>query len=58
MGLKTIPKYQQILKDLTERIRNGEFAAGARLPGERVLADELGVSVITVSRVMRELQRS
>ncbi len=58
MGLKTIPKYQQILKDFTEKIRNGEFAAGTRLPGERVLADELGVSVITVSRVMRELQRS
>lgn len=58
MAQNMIPKYQAILENLTERIRRGDFAVGARLPGERVLAKELGVSVITVNRVMAELRRA
>jgi DNA-binding FadR family transcriptional regulator len=47
MPLKTVaPRrlYRQISDQLRELIGNGEYAPGARLPAERELARELGVS--------------
>lgn len=36
--------YQQVADQIRDRIRNGQFAPGSRLPGERDLAQQIGVS--------------
>ena len=41
-------KYFEIYKQLKEEIVSGEYRAGEKLPSKRLLADETGVSVITV----------
>ena len=41
-------KYEQVAERLEARIRSGEFASGGFLPGERVLACQLGVGRVTV----------
>ncbi len=49
------PKYRQLAAEVERLTASGALAAGERIPGERVLADRLGVSVITVNRAMAEL---
>ncbi len=49
------PLYLQISEQLQEQIRNGELAAGDRLPPERRLAAMLGVNRTTVVNAYREL---
>lgn len=44
-----IPKYQAIANALKNAINQGELAPGTRLPTHRLLAEQLGVSVQTVS---------
>lgn len=50
-----VPKYQQLAARLETLIRDGELAASTRIPSERLLARQLGVSVITVNSAMNEL---
>ncbi len=50
-----LPLYQQIVAILTSRISGGEWAVGARLPGEHELSEEFGVSRITAKRALDEL---
>ena len=40
--------YQTVAKNIVQRIRSGVYPVGSRLPGERHLAKELGVSRITI----------
>lgn len=49
------PLYQQLYQALTEQIRTGAIPAGARLPGKRTLAAELGISVNTVDTAYQML---
>jgi GntR family transcriptional regulator len=49
------PKYVVIRDDLIRRIRNGEFAPGDALPGQRHLSDEYGVSLMTLRQALDEL---
>ncbi|MFJ8579596.1 GntR family transcriptional regulator [Micromonospora sp. NPDC093277] len=49
------PKYLVIRDDLIRRIRNGEFAPGDALPGQRHLSDEYGVSLMTLRQALDEL---
>jgi GntR family histidine utilization transcriptional repressor len=49
------PKYQQIKDLVRERIRSGQWGAGAKLPSENDWVDQLGVSRMTVNRALREL---
>ena len=44
--------YAGIAADVTDRIRQGEFPRGAKLPSYRQLADSYGVSVETVKRAL------
>lgn len=52
------PQYAQIASLLRARIQDGTYAAGALLPSEDRLADELGVSRVTVNRALGLLRSS
>jgi len=50
-------KYQHIVIAVGDRIRDGEYPVGVRLPGVVALAREFGVSHITSNRALSELER-
>lgn len=50
-------KYKLLASVLADRIQKGEIKAGTKLPPHRILADALGVTIGTVSRVYGELER-
>lgn len=54
----TSPKviYRQIADWLTERIESGELVGGARLPAERDMATDYGVSYDTIRRATAVLR--
>ncbi len=47
-----MPLYYQVYTSITDRIASTEFKANERLPSERLLIDQYGVSRITISRAM------
>lgn len=51
------PLYQQIIDGLQSRIRNGKLPTGTQLPTVRAMADELGVTRLTVHNAYRQLKR-
>lgn len=51
------PAYLSLAEQIAEAIRDGKLAGGAQLPPHRKLADDLGLSVQTVSRAYEELTR-
>jgi len=44
------PVYEQIARQIRERVTSGELPPGTSLPGVRVLASDLGVNLNTVAR--------
>jgi GntR family transcriptional regulator len=48
--------YRQVADHIAARIDAGELRPGARLPGERALAEEYGVALGTVRRAVEELR--
>ncbi|MCQ8772336.1 winged helix-turn-helix domain-containing protein [Streptomyces telluris] len=48
--------YMQLADHVAARIEAGALRPGARLPGERDLAEEYGVAIGTVRRATRELR--
>lgn len=52
----TVPLYLQIKEQLQERIERGVLLPGTRLPATRTLADQLGVSRVTVVNAYGELE--
>ena len=52
-----IPRYYQIAELLKEQIAAGDLPSGARLPSERELCEQLGVSRMTVRQALNYLQR-
>ena len=50
-----IPLWSQVFDILKGRIDSGEYPAGTRMPAELDLADEFGVSRITVRQAMNKL---
>jgi GntR family transcriptional regulator len=50
-----VPAHAQIEDQLTDRIASGELEVGRRLPSERDLAEELGVSRMTVRQALASL---
>lgn len=50
-----IPLYFQISTAIQSKIKSGEFTKGSKLPGEKQLAKEYGVSSITARAAMRVL---
>ncbi|GED21967.1 PLP-dependent aminotransferase family protein [Halomonas halmophila] len=50
------PRYRRIAEAMAEAITCGELAPGERLPPQRRLADQLGVTIGTVTRAYAEAQ--
>lgn len=49
------PRYKSYVDDLASKIRSGELAPGTRLPTHRAFAKQSSISLVTASRVYREL---
>lgn len=49
-------EFSRVFEGLRDRIADGTYPLGSRLPPQRELAEEFGVSRDTVQRVMKELQ--
>jgi GntR family transcriptional regulator len=52
-----LPRYHRIAESLRERIRNGEWTAGATLPNQRRLARDFGVTLMTLRQALELLER-
>jgi GntR family transcriptional regulator len=52
-----LPRYHRIAEALRERIREGEWPAGAPLPNQRRLAREFGVTLMTLRQALELLER-
>lgn len=50
-----LPRYLQVKQLLEKRVRMGAYRPGVRLPGERDLAQEFGVSQMTVNKGIMEM---
>ncbi len=48
--------YVQVADDIQARIKAGQLRPGARLPGERELADQYRIAYGTARRVVQELR--
>lgn len=51
------PIYEQIVKQIKDKILEGSLQSGEALPSIRELAKELRISVITTKRAYEELQK-
>ncbi|MGP4848192.1 GntR family transcriptional regulator, partial [Marinobacter sp. 1Y8] len=52
---KTIPAYQRIKNAILDNIHSGKWQAGNAISTEMALAEEFGVSRMTVNRALKEL---
>ena len=52
---KTISRYEVIQKELTEKIQNGIFKPNERIPSEKEIVEQYGVSRITATKALTEL---
>jgi len=52
-----LPRYQQIADALRQRIGSGMLAPGHRFPGQRALASEFGVTLMTLRQALDLLER-
>ncbi|MET8267515.1 winged helix-turn-helix domain-containing protein [Micromonospora arida] len=48
--------YRRIATEIAEKIKSGELAPGAKLPSTRELAEQHGVHISTINRVMTILK--
>jgi GntR family transcriptional regulator len=55
MSQASQPLYHRVYRRIADEIERGDLEAGDRLPSERWLCDELGVSRATVRRALEEL---
>jgi GntR family transcriptional regulator len=55
-NLAAVPLYVQIAESVSRRIRAGELHVGERLPSERQLSEDLGVSRMTVRQALLALR--
>lgn len=52
-----VVKYQKVKETLAGEIERGKYSLGERLPSEKQLADQFGVSIITVRQAVEALAR-
>jgi GntR family transcriptional regulator, arabinose operon transcriptional repressor len=53
-----VPKYRRVLETIKTDILSGRYQAGQKLPSEAALLKRFGISRITASRALRELQQA
>lgn len=51
------PPFEQLRRQVIERVQTGDLVPGDKLPTVRGLADELGLAATTVARAYRELEQ-
>lgn len=51
-----IPRWRQVYALLEERIDDGTYPPGTRLPSVHEIIQETGISRVTATRVLRELR--
>ena len=56
MPTPAVPKYQAIYLVLRQRILDGELAPGSRLASQQELANEFGVTVMTLRQAIAALE--
>ena len=56
MAVSGIPKYQSISNDLRQKIDAGEMSPGERLAAQHALAQEYGVTVMTLRQALADLE--
>lgn len=56
MATPQVPKYQAIYTNLRQRILDGEFTAGTRLPPQQELADHFSVTLMTLRQALGALE--
>ena len=53
-----IPRWRQVYAVMSERILDGTYAPGTRLPSAMGVCDEFGISQVTAKRVLTELRKA
>jgi len=53
-----VPRWRQVNAVMTERIVDGTYPPGGRLPSAMQICDEFGISPVTAKRVLTELRRA
>lgn len=53
-----VPRWRQVYGVLTERIADGTYPPGSRLPSVVAVCGEFGISQMTARRVLIELRRA
>ncbi|MEI9411869.1 MULTISPECIES: GntR family transcriptional regulator [unclassified Mesorhizobium] len=48
--------HEAVRQEITRRVRSAEYGAGQALPSAAILAEDFGVSAITIKRALRDLQ--
>lgn len=48
--------HEDVRHEILRRVRSGEYAVGDALPSAAALAEEFGVSAVTIKRALRDLQ--
>jgi GntR family transcriptional regulator len=56
-GRIRVPRYHRIAETLSDRIRRGDLAPGARLDNQRQLAKSFGVTLMTLRQALELLER-
>ena len=51
-----VPLYEQIYLTLRDKIESGQYLPGSRLPSQKELADEHGVSMVTLRQAVEQLE--
>lgn len=52
------PKWSQVYDVMRERIIDGTYTPGGRLPSAMAICDEFDISQVTAKRVLTELRRA
>jgi GntR family transcriptional regulator, regulator for abcA and norABC len=55
LSKSSIPKYEKIMRYMKEKISNGEWPIGSKIPSQRQLAKEFNVNRSTVITALEEL---
>lgn len=52
-----VPRWRQVYAVLSERIADGTYPPGTRLPSAMAICGEFGISQVTAKRVLKELRQ-